>query len=59
MGALHSVWYGLRLFDVVSHSTELAYGNSPRGQHIKAGDVLVFTIEIIKILGGKVPVTEL
>ncbi len=29
--------------------SELAYGDSARGQHIKAGDVLVFDLELVKI----------
>merc|ERR1711916_281501 len=32
--------------------SELAYGNSNRGAHIKAGDVLVFDLEILQIQGG-------
>ena len=35
--------------------SELGYGDSNRGQHIKAGDVLVFTIELLEIKGSKVP----
>eukprot|EP00051_Salpingoeca_urceolata_P026829 m.478906 g.478906 ORF g.478906 m.478906 type:complete len:163 (+) comp21269_c0_seq1:174-662(+) len=31
--------------------SELAYGDRARGQFIKAGDVLVFTLEILKIKG--------
>ena len=32
--------------------SELAYGDQARGAHIKAGDVLVFDLEIIKINGA-------
>ncbi len=35
--------------------SELAYGDSNRGQHIRAGDVLLFTIELLEIKGKKVP----
>ena len=31
--------------------SELAYGDSARGQHIKAGDVLIFDLELVKING--------
>eukprot|EP00798_Chlamydomonas_sp_ICE-L_P024881 gene24881-10546_t len=34
--------------------SELAYGNQNKGAHIKAGDPLVFIMEIITIKGGKV-----
>ena len=36
--------------------SELAYGDSKRGQFITPGAVLVFTIEILKIKGNKKPV---
>eukprot|EP01127_Copromyxa_protea_P006861 TRINITY_DN16809_c0_g1_i1.p2 TRINITY_DN16809_c0_g1~~TRINITY_DN16809_c0_g1_i1.p2 ORF type:complete len:154 (-),score=45.66 TRINITY_DN16809_c0_g1_i1:37-498(-) len=39
--------------------SELAYGNQNRGQHIKAGDVLIFELEIIRIKGDSVPKKEL
>jgi hypothetical protein len=32
--------------------SELAYGDTPRGNHIKAGDVLIFDLELIKINGA-------
>jgi FKBP-type peptidyl-prolyl cis-trans isomerase FklB len=32
--------------------SELAYGDTPRGAHIKAGDVLIFDLELIKINGA-------
>ena len=31
--------------------SELGYGNRNRGQYIKAGDVLVFTLEMINVKG--------
>ena len=31
--------------------SELGYGNRNRGQYIKAGDVLVFTLEMLKVKG--------
>ena len=31
--------------------SELAYGDSARGAHIKAGDVLIFDLEMLKIKG--------
>ena len=34
--------------------SELAYGNSDRGPKIKAGDVLIFRMELLKIMGNKV-----
>merc|ERR1719478_366815 len=34
--------------------SELGYGDGGSGDKIKGGDVLVFTIEILEILGGKV-----
>lgn len=34
--------------------SELAYGDSDKGAHIKAGDPLIFQMEIIKIKGDKV-----
>jgi FKBP-type peptidyl-prolyl cis-trans isomerase FklB len=33
---------------------DLAYGASQRGQHITPNSVLVFTLELLKIKGGKV-----
>ncbi|KAG8462539.1 hypothetical protein KFE25_010364 [Diacronema lutheri] len=38
--------------------SELAYGDSGRPPKIMGGDVLVFTIELLKIKGGKVPATK-
>lgn len=38
--------------------SELAYGDSGRPPKIKGGDVLIFTIEILKINGAKVPVAK-
>lgn len=32
--------------------SELGYGNQNRGRYIKAGDVLVFTLELIKVNSG-------
>jgi len=32
--------------------SELAYGNSNRGRFIKAGDVLIFTLELITVKSG-------
>ena len=37
--------------------SELAYGNSDRGPKIKAGDVLIFRMELLKIMGNKHDVT--
>merc|ERR1740138_111904 len=34
--------------------SELGYGNSDRGPKIKAGDVLIFRMELLKIMGNKV-----
>ena len=39
--------------------SDLAYGDRGRPPKIGGGDCLVFTIEIIKIKGGKVAKTEL
>jgi len=33
--------------------SELGYGDRARGQYIKAGDVLVFTLEILKVKGPR------
>merc|ERR1719160_323416 len=38
--------------------SDLAYGDSGRPPKIGGGDVLVFTIEIIKIKGGKTPASR-
>ena len=38
--------------------SEMAYGEQGQGGDIGPGDVLVFTIEIIKIKGGKVPANK-
>lgn len=38
--------------------SELAYGDSDKGPHIKAGDPLIFKMEIIKIKGDKVPASR-
>jgi FKBP-type peptidyl-prolyl cis-trans isomerase FklB len=38
--------------------SELAYGESGRPPKIMGGDVLVFTIEILKIKGAKVPANK-
>lgn len=38
--------------------SELAYGDRGRPPHIGGGDVLIFTMEIIKIKGKKVPAME-
>jgi FKBP-type peptidyl-prolyl cis-trans isomerase FklB len=38
--------------------SELGYGDRGSGANIGGGDVLVFTIEIIKINGGKVPAVK-
>ena len=32
--------------------SELGYGDSDRGQYIKGGDVLIFTLEMIKVKGA-------
>ena len=32
--------------------SELGYGNQNRGRYIKAGDVLVFSLELIKVNSG-------
>ena len=32
--------------------SELGYGNQARGRYIKGGDVLVFTLELIKVNSG-------
>eukprot|EP00941_MAST-03F_sp_MAST-3F-sp1_P005412 g5412.t1 len=32
--------------------SELGYGDRDRGQHIKGGDVLVFTLEMLKVKGA-------
>jgi FKBP-type peptidyl-prolyl cis-trans isomerase FklB len=32
--------------------SELAYGDRDRGQYIKGGDVLIFTLELIKVKGA-------
>jgi FKBP-type peptidyl-prolyl cis-trans isomerase FklB len=39
--------------------SELAYGDNNRGKFIKAGDVLVFTLEIIKVKGQSKAKVEL
>ena len=36
--------------------SDMAYGDGGRPPKIGGGDVLIFTIEIIKIKGGKKPV---
>merc|ERR1712087_290469 len=38
--------------------SEMAYGDRGSGAKIKGGDVLVFTIEILKIKGGKKPASK-
>jgi len=38
--------------------SDLAYGNGGRPPKIMGGDVLVFTIEVLKIKGGKVPANK-
>mmetsp|Transcript_4249 Transcript_4249/g.7105 ORF Transcript_4249/g.7105 Transcript_4249/m.7105 type:complete len:233 (-) Transcript_4249:66-764(-) len=38
--------------------SEMAYGERGSGAKIKGGDVLVFTIEILKIKGGKKPASK-
>jgi hypothetical protein len=38
--------------------SEMAYGDSGRPPRIGGGDVLIFTIEILKIKGGKVPAAK-
>ncbi len=38
--------------------SELGYGDRSRGKHIKGGDVLVFTLELIEITGDKVPAAD-
>jgi hypothetical protein len=32
--------------------SELAYGDRSRGRHIKAGDALIFTLKLIKVIAG-------
>ena len=32
--------------------SELGYGNQTRGRYIKGGDVLIFTLELIKVKSG-------
>ena len=39
--------------------SDLAYGDQGRPPRIGGGDCLIFTIEILKIKGGKKPKTEL
>ena len=39
--------------------SDLAYGDRGRPPKIGGGDVLIFTMEIIKIKGGKKPKAEL
>jgi len=38
--------------------SDMAYGDSGRAPKIGGGDVLIFTIEIIKIQGGKKPASR-
>ena len=38
--------------------SDMAYGDSGRPPKIGGGDVLIFTIEIIKIKGGKTPASR-
>merc|ERR1712023_81850 len=38
--------------------SKLGYGDSGSGEKIKGGDVLVFTMEILKIKGGKTPASK-